>query len=80
MTTMVLEDALTTQRFTVVYALEEPPAIFAKSIFLAGPTPRRPEVASWRPDALRILQEAGYDGVVFVPEDRSGRSHGRVAA
>jgi 8-oxo-dGTP pyrophosphatase MutT (NUDIX family) len=67
---------VTQQDYSVVYALEDPPAIFAKSIFLAGPTPRRTDVVSWRPEALRILQEAGYDGVVYVPENRSGKWHG----
>lgn len=39
-----------------------------KSIFLAGPTPRGKEVASWRVDAVKKLEELGFDGVVFVPE------------
>ena len=39
-----------------------------KSIFLAGPTPRSKEVKSWRPEAIRLLKEKGFDGVVFVPE------------
>lgn len=30
------------------------------------------KVPSWRPEALRILKESGYDGHVFVPEDRPG--------
>ena len=41
------------------------------SIFLAGPTPRSPEVASWRPEALKALAEAGFDGTVYLPEPRS---------
>lgn len=57
----------------VVYAGEEMPEKFSKSIFLAGPTPRnKEEQESWRPDALRILEDKGYDGVVFVPEPRNG--------
>ena len=39
-----------------------------KSIFLAGPTPREAEVASWRIEAVKKLEELGFDGVVFVPE------------
>ena len=39
-----------------------------KSIFLAGPTPRGKEVASWRIEAVKKLEELGFDGVVFVPE------------
>lgn len=56
----------------IVYTGEEPPVEFTKSLFLAGPTPRSSEVKSWRPEALRFLEQAGYDGVVFVPEDRDG--------
>ncbi|MBI2064573.1 MAG: nucleoside 2-deoxyribosyltransferase domain-containing protein [Candidatus Yanofskybacteria bacterium] len=54
----------------IVYTHEEPPQSFSKSIFLAGPTPRAKEVKSWRPEALELLKTKGYDGVVFVPEDR----------
>lgn len=39
-----------------------------KSIFLAGPTPRSKDVASWRPDAIKLLEEAGFGGVIYVPE------------
>lgn len=58
---------------TVVYANEAPPKSLTKSIFLAGPTPRSKEVPSWRPEALRILEKHGYDGVVFVPETSDGK-------
>jgi 8-oxo-dGTP pyrophosphatase MutT (NUDIX family) len=55
----------------VIYAGEEMPEAFTKSIFLAGPTPRnKKEVESWRPDALKLLEDMGYDGVVFVPEPK----------
>lgn len=56
-----------------VYAQQEPPTGFKKSLFLAGPTPRSADVASWRPYALRVLQEMEYDGVVFIPEDEDGK-------
>ena len=56
----------------VVWATEEPPASFSSAIFLAGPTPRSQEVASWRPECLRLLEQRGYDGVVFAPEPRGG--------
>ena len=59
-----------TGEMTVVYAMEEPPAQYEKSIFLAGPTPRSSDVLSWRRKALTILQDWGYSGVVYVPEDR----------
>jgi 8-oxo-dGTP pyrophosphatase MutT (NUDIX family) len=56
---------------TVVYAGEDFPTTVRKTLFLAGPTPRDPDVASWRPEALRLLKELGYDGHVFVPENRN---------
>ena len=46
----------------------DPLFTFNKSIFLAGPTPRKPEVKSWRPEAIEILKELKYDGYVLVPE------------
>lgn len=55
----------------VVFAGETYPTNCVKSIFLAGPTPRSEDVPSWRPEALRILKALGYDGDVFVPEDRT---------
>jgi nucleoside 2-deoxyribosyltransferase-like protein len=41
------------------------------SIFLAGPSPRRAEVRSWRPDALAALRELSFTGTVLVPEPRN---------
>jgi len=38
------------------------------SIMLCGPTPRSISVKSWRPDAIKILQDLNFDGIVFVPE------------
>ena len=52
----------------VIYYGDDMPETFSKSLFLAGPTPRTSEVKSWRPDALSILEELEYDGVVFIPE------------
>ena len=43
------------------------PETFTKSIFLAGPTPRDDNAEDWRPEAIRLLEEAGYDGIVFNP-------------
>jgi len=54
----------------VVYATEPLPDAVRSSIFLAGPTPRLIDVASWRPAALARLAERGYAGTVFVPERR----------
>ncbi|MBI2633196.1 MAG: nucleoside 2-deoxyribosyltransferase domain-containing protein [Parcubacteria group bacterium] len=60
----------------VIYAKEALPSKIVKSIFLAGPTPRDKEMKSWRPEALKILEEKGYSGTVFVPEDRDGKTKG----
>lgn len=37
-------------------------------LFLAGPTPRSEHVLSWRPEALDMLKQLGFEGTVFVPE------------
>lgn len=39
-----------------------------KSIFLAGPTPRDPNILSWRKEACKILESLGFNGIVYVPE------------
>lgn len=59
----------------VVYAKEEPPESWDAAVFLAGPTPRDPEVASWRPRAVAELRARWTSGrlVVFVPEHRHDR-------
>jgi hypothetical protein len=57
----------------IIYARESFPTAGGSSIFLAGPTPRDPEIPSWRPSALAILAQLGFEGHVFVPEDRNGR-------
>lgn len=38
------------------------------SIFLAGPTPRKIGVKSWRPEAIKILNNLGFNGTVYIPE------------
>jgi 8-oxo-dGTP pyrophosphatase MutT (NUDIX family)/nucleoside 2-deoxyribosyltransferase len=57
----------------IVYTGEELPETIVKSIFLAGPSLRpdqEKEMESWRKDALKILEDKGFDGVVFVPENK----------
>lgn len=54
-----------------VYALEAFPSEVTQTLFLAGPTPRGAG-HSWRSDALKVLEQLGYDGHVFIPEPRSG--------
>ena len=44
-----------------------------KSIFLAGPSPRSDDVKSWRTEAITILEEIGYDGIVYNPEHVDGQ-------
>ncbi len=56
---------------TPVFALQPLP----KSIFLAGPTPRHTATPSWRPEALRILQDMGFSGQVYVPETADWKAH-----
>ncbi|HEY1065710.1 MAG TPA: nucleoside 2-deoxyribosyltransferase domain-containing protein [Pirellulales bacterium] len=51
----------------VVYS-DQPVRFIGPSIFLAGPTPRRESVPSWRPEALRLLEQFAFEGTVFVPE------------
>ncbi len=60
----------------VIYTNEEFPQFFNSAIFLAGPTPRSNDIISWRPEALKILQEKGYSGAVFVPEYRNQECRG----
>jgi 8-oxo-dGTP pyrophosphatase MutT (NUDIX family) len=63
----------------VVYAQQEPPRWWDAAVFLAGPTPRDPAVASWRPAAVDLLT-AQWRGpgrlVLFVPEARGGGLRG----
>lgn len=54
----------------VFYVDDTPAETFGDSIFLAGPTPRSQDVASWRPEAIRILESLGFSGQVFIPERR----------
>jgi ADP-ribose pyrophosphatase YjhB (NUDIX family) len=58
----------------VVYAGEEPPEEWDASVFLAGPTPRRADVPSWRPDVIEEIEQRHKIGllVVFVPEPPDG--------
>lgn len=55
-----------------VYAYEPIPA--GPSIFLAGPTPRSADVPSWRPHAVRHLEQTWASGrlSVLIPEPRNG--------
>jgi len=56
----------------LVYAGEDLPKEITKSVFLAGPTPRDDATDSWRPDAVKIFENAGFDGTLFIPEAEDG--------
>jgi hypothetical protein len=49
---------------------DQPPEVRQPSLFLGGPTPRSAEVPSWRPEALDLLRELQFTGVVLVHERR----------
>jgi hypothetical protein len=55
-------------------------SLVSNSIFLAGPTPREAHIKSWRPEALKMLEEMGFDGHVFVPETSAWGWLGNYAA
>jgi len=55
----------------VLYS-NQPPFVGGDGIFLAGPTPRRADVPSWRPEAVAILERIGFQGTVLVPEWDTG--------
>ena len=57
----------------LVYTTEEAPSAYAKSIFLAGPSPRKQGDHNWRDEALAILKELDFDGVVYIPLPRDGK-------
>ncbi|HUU89340.1 MAG TPA: nucleoside 2-deoxyribosyltransferase domain-containing protein [Candidatus Glassbacteria bacterium] len=50
---------------------DKPLTVERNSIFLAGPTPRSQDVKSWRPEAIKYLENIGYEGQVIVPERES---------
>ena len=58
-------------KMTVVYSQEPFPKDEMKSIFLAGPVPRQEYELSWKNEALEILDSMGYNGVVYIPENRN---------
>lgn len=52
----------------VVYALQEFPNPRVPSIFLAGPTPRKSFIKSWRPRALQMIRRYRQEVVIYYPE------------
>ena len=51
---------------TLVYTTETPPDTYDAAIFLAGPSPRDDNVPSWRPEALRLLEERRISSLVVA--------------
>ena len=51
----------------IIYAREE----LEKSLFLAGPSPRDRNTASWRPLAQAKLAQLKFDGIIYNPEARN---------
>jgi Nucleoside 2-deoxyribosyltransferase like len=47
---------------------DQAPDLASPSLFLAGPTPRRTGLASWRIEAVQILEAIAFAGTVFIPE------------
>jgi hypothetical protein len=54
----------------VIYS-DQSLGIRGPSVFLAGPTPRSQGVASWRPEAVQLLNDSGFAGTVLIPERQS---------
>jgi hypothetical protein len=50
---------------------DEPIEFVHPSIMLCGPTPRNPDISSWRPTAINILKDLGFSGTVLVPERKN---------
>lgn len=42
-----------------------------KAISLCGPTPRNKKTKSWRIDAINILNNLNFDGIVYIPEPKN---------
>lgn len=52
----------------VVYTLQDFPEARTPSLFLAGPTPRKSFIKSWRPRALNLIRRYRQEIVVYYPE------------
>lgn len=39
-------------------------------VFLAGPTPREETVKTWRTEAIKIFEDLGFEGNIYIPEFR----------
>ncbi|POM23882.1 hypothetical protein BTM25_25080 [Actinomadura rubteroloni] len=69
------EGRIVNPEVSVVFAPQEPPDAWAAAVFLAGPSPRAADVASWRPAAVAELRRRWRGPgrlVVFSPEPEDG--------
>jgi hypothetical protein len=64
------------QMITKIYANEQAPDSYHAAIFLVGPTPRSNKDQSWRPEALKLIDDFYKNQelsiVVLIPEPRNG--------
>lgn len=51
----------------LIYVFENPGDSSSQSIFLAGPSPRAKHHPNWRIEAVKMLEEKGFAGTVFIP-------------
>lgn len=63
---------MTNSTAETVFAGQPIPDTITCSIFLAGPTPRSLDHQSWRPEAIRLLRDSGFEGTIFCPEAADG--------
>ena len=46
-----------------------------ETIFLAGPSPRNNTDYNWRKKAIRIFDQSGFDGIIFIPLPKGEFKH-----
>ena len=51
----------------IIFSDEQLPDTIKKTLFLAGPSIRDYKETDWRKNAISILEELNYDGIVFIP-------------
>lgn len=54
-------------KFDIVFSDQSIPKKITKSIFLAGPSPRKKDINDWRHDALSLFEKNKFDGTIFIP-------------
>ena len=51
----------------IIFSDSPQPQQITHSIFLAGPSPRKPQDNNWRIEAIEILKKLNFTGQVFIP-------------